>query len=113
MRTRTDDRIFITLSSVSPQVFEGNGKKSPGALTKVTKKGRVDRTTLKKEDLTMNTAMKVVSKKVSNFHKSSLQGKKIVLWGQCLSKARMQLGIKGFKVGCAVLWGVVLRFETF
>merc|ERR1719421_1477579 len=52
---------------------------------------------LKKGDLKKNKAGKIVSKKASDAGKKSKGYKKLAAWGAAMSKARKQLGIKGFK----------------
>ena len=64
------------------QVFKGTKEK--------TKSG------LKKTDLKLNKAGKVVSKRRSDATKKSKAYKTIIGWSSAFSKARKQLGIKGF-----------------
>ena len=52
---------------------------------------------LRKSDLMLNKAGKVVPKKKSESCKKSAQCQKILAWGQSVSKARKQLYVKGFK----------------
>merc|ERR1711997_798576 len=64
------------------QVFSGSKVKTIGGL--------------KKSDLVLNKAGKVVSRKASQRARNSKNGKKIIAWAAATKSARKALGVKGF-----------------